>query len=204
MQVLLIPLIVPYHRDNFSLRVTIGLLLYVAAIWVGASVSAFLHELGHGIGYKLGAGKHVGGWHIVVGSHKPLLITRSITIKLLPFGGWFLPKQDGIPWKRSNVIKMLVGGPMASLVVIMVLCVCLITCETGPSVVQYIRFMMYYNLFAFVLSIAPLSIPRGGSDGLKIFKVLSSRKIRFEWLMAYKRNLKKCVLTIHDWGRGQV
>ncbi len=156
-------------------------LILVCAMWITSSLSTFLHEFGHALGYMLVTGdRH---WHIRVGWGKRLLETKALTVNLLVFDGFFTPLEMKIDTK-SKLIATLAGGPVVSLLLVLGLSV-LRSGELSfrsdifaDGVISYfINYAFLCNLFILILSVAPVHYFWGKvrgleSDGLQIMHAI--------------------------------
>ena len=167
------------------LSVIIELFVFIFALWVMAFLSTLLHELGHAIGYMLSTGdRH---WHIRVGSGKRLFETKHLTVKLLTFDGNFDPAENKID-SKAKLISTLVGGPIVSLVLVVVLVLLRYRgisfhseIITSSAIESFINFTLFCNLFILVLSIIPVHYFYGEikgmeTDGLKILNALKDKE----------------------------
>ncbi|NLL90800.1 MAG: hypothetical protein GX222_00050 [Ruminococcaceae bacterium] len=151
------------------------------AVWCITFISLTAHELGHAFAYTLATRDN--DWTIRVGNGKKLLETKRFIIKLVVFTGCFQPKTERHGSGRNTVI-MLIGGPLVSFFLVVVLSVIrfLINIETSNSLsISAIYFLLNYslihNLLLFITSVLPIKTnwPIRGyvSDGYKIRKILS-------------------------------
>ena len=167
------------------LAVIIELFVFIFALWVMLFLSTLLHELGHAIGYMLSTGdRH---WHIRVGSGKTLFETKLLTVKLLTFDGNFNPAENKID-SKAKLISTLIGGPVISLVLVIVLLLLRFgdvsfnsEIITSSAIESFINFALFCNVFIFVLSIIPVhyffgEIKGMETDGLKIINALKDKE----------------------------
>ena len=160
------------------LAVILELCICVCALWVISFLSTLLHELGHALGYMLSTGgRH---WHIQVGSGKKLLETKALTVKLLILDGYFDPAEKNRMDSKGKLIATLAGGPVLSLVLLIVLSLLRFGGVSFDSAVIasgtiefFVNFALCYNAFIFALSVIPAHYFSGEirgmeTDGLKI------------------------------------
>ena len=165
--------------------IMIEMAVSVLVLWVLSFLSTFLHELGHAFGYMLSTGgRH---WHIRVGSWKKLLETKPLTVKLLIFDGCFDPAENRID-SKGKLISTLSGGPVVSLVLVIVLLFVRFGSVSFASgiiasgaIEFFINYALYLNVFILVLSIIPVHYFHGEikgmeTDGLKIINAIKSRE----------------------------
>ena len=167
------------------IAVILELSVLICALWLMLFLSTFLHELGHAIGYMFSTGGR--RWHIRVGSGKRLLKTNALTVKLLVFDGLFEPTEDRID-TRGKLISTLIGGPVASLVLVIVfLCLKLgdISFSSGfitsSAITSFVDFALSLNVFILVLSVIPAHYFCGENkgmetDGRKILNAIKGSK----------------------------
>ena len=167
------------------ISVIIELSICICVLWLVSFLSTLLHELGHAVGYMLSTGgRH---WHIRVGSGKKLFETKALTVKLLVFDGSFDPVEDRIDTK-AKLISTLSGGPVASLLLIILLLFLRfgnVSFDSGiitsSAVESFISFALFYNMFTLVLSIIPAhyffgEIKGMETDGLRIINAIRSKE----------------------------
>ncbi|MBQ6222885.1 MAG: hypothetical protein IJJ44_09780 [Solobacterium sp.] len=164
--------------------VTIEILICLCAVWVMLFLSTFLHEFGHAIGYMISTGdRH---WHIRVGSGKKLLETKRLTVKLMVFDGYFEPAENRID-SKGKLISTLAGGPVVSLVLVIVLL--FLRCGgtsfnsgiiASSAIEFFINFALFCNVFILISSILPGhyffgEIKGKETDGMKIINAMKGR-----------------------------
>lgn len=162
----------------------IELLVCICAFWAMAFFSTLWHELGHAFGYMLSTGGRQ--WHIRIGSGKKLLETKYLTVKLPVIDGYFAPGENRIDSKKK-LISTLTGGPVLSLVLVIVL---LLFRSSGVSINSgifaasaigsFINFALFCNVFILASSIIPGhyffgEIKGMETDGLKIINAIKER-----------------------------
>ena len=168
------------------IAVIIELAIFVFALWVLAFLSFFLHEFGHAIGYMVATGdRH---WNVRVGWGKNLLKTKGLTVGLVPLDGFFKPAEGGKADTTSKLIAMLLGGPIASLVLVIGLAVLkfgaiAINSEiiASGAIESLISIAFFFNVFILVLSVIPTHYFFGEvkgleTDGLQIVNVIRSQR----------------------------
>ena len=151
------------------------------ALWFLTFLSTLFHELGHALAYRLATGdRH---WHIRVGWGKRLLHTKALTVNLLVFDGLFIPAGKPID-TRGKRITTLLGGPAASLVLVLGLLVLKLRGLSFQSdlladgVLEFfLNYAFFLNLFILLLAVAPIHYFHGEvrgleSDGLQIIHAM--------------------------------
>ena len=167
------------------IAVIIELFACICILWVISFLSTLLHELGHAIGYMLSTGSR--HWHIRVGSGKKLIETKTLTVKILVFDGCFDPAENRID-SKGKLISTLIGGPVVSLVLVIVLLILRfggVSFNSGiiasNSIESFINYALFCNVFILALSVIPGHYFYGEikgmeTDGLKIIKAIKDRK----------------------------
>ena len=173
------------HEGDFMTKIIammIELAIFVCALWLQSLLSAFLHEVGHALGYMIATGDM--HWHIRVGSGKILLHSRRLTVKLLPFDGFFTPLEKNKIDTTAKLIAILSGGPVVSLILVIGLLllkygnISLHSEIITPSAVDtFINSAISINLFVLVLSVIPTRYFHGEikgieTDGLQIINAI--------------------------------
>ena len=161
------------------------LFVCVCVLWVMSFLSAFLHELGHAVGYMLSTGdRH---WHIRVGWGKRLLNTKPLTVNLLVFDGLFTPSEKKIDTK-AKLIMTLLGGPVFSLLLVAGLAALRFGGLSFQSdffadgaIDSFLNIALSVNLFILVLSVIPVHYFYGKikgleTDGLQIIHAIKGRE----------------------------
>lgn len=146
--------------------------IYVCALWVLFSLSTFLHEVGHALGYMISTGdRH---WHIRVGWGKHLLNTKRLTVSLLPFDGYFAPLEKHKIDTTAKLIAILSGGPAVSLILVIGLLLLKLGDVSSrseiiaPSAVEsLISSALFVNSVILVLSLIPTHYFYGEIKGLE-------------------------------------
>ena len=170
------------------IAIIIELAIFVCACWVLSFFSLFVHEIGHAIGYMIATGN--GKWHVRVGWGKHLINTKGLTINLIPLDGFFKPLEKGKVDTMPKMIAMLLGGPIASLVLVIVLAVLkfggvVVNSEviSSSAIESLISIAFFFNVFILVLSALPIHYFFGEvrgleSDGLQIINAIKSQRRR--------------------------
>lgn len=165
--------------------VMIELVVFLCALWATAFLSAFLHELGHAIGYILSTGGR--RWHIRLGSGKTLFETKALTVKLIILDGYFCPAENRID-SKGNLISMLSGGPVVSLVLVIMLLllrfggISFNSDMINSSAIEFfVSFALFYNMFILFFSVIPADYfceeNKGmETDGRKILNAIIGKK----------------------------
>ena len=169
-----------------TIAVIIESTIFICVLWALSFLSVFLHEAGHALGYMIATGdKH---WHIRAGSGKCLLNTRRLTVKLLPFDGFFTPLGKDKIDTKVKLIVTLSGGPAMSLVLVAAL---LLLKSGGISlhsevissgaVEFFINAALSVNLFTLILAVIPAHYFHGEmkgteTDGLQIINAMKSKE----------------------------
>ncbi len=168
------------------IAVIIELAIFVCSLWVLAFLSFFLHEIGHALGYMIATkDRH---WNIRVGWGKSVLKTKRLTINLIPLDGFFKPLEEGKVDTLSKMIAMFLGGPIASLVLVIGLSVLkfgglTVNSEvvSSSAIESFISIAFFFNVFILVLSILPTHYFFGEvkgleTDGLQIINAIRNKQ----------------------------
>ncbi len=168
------------------IAVIIELAIFICSLWVLAFLSFFFHEIGHAIGYMIATRDN--HWHVRVGWGKRLIKTKGLTVNLIPLDGFFKPFEEGRVDALPKMIAMLLGGPIASLVLVIVLAFLKFgdvavnseVIATG-AIESLINIAFFFNLFILVLSALPIHYFFGEvkgleSDGLQIINAIKSER----------------------------
>ena len=171
----------------FLLAFLMELLVFLLALWTLTFLSAFLHELGHAVGYMLATGdRH---WHIRVGWGKRLINTKKLTVNLIVLDGFFTPSEEAID-TRAKLIATLSGGPAVSLLLaagLLALRLSGLSFQSGfiffneSAVEWFVNYPLLGNLIILIITLLPghyfLGRIRGlESDGLQIIHALKKRE----------------------------
>lgn len=165
-----------------TLAYPLEILIFLLLFWLLSFFSALLHELGHAAGYKIATGDS--HWQIRIGSGKRLIHTRKFTVKLFVIDGFFCPLDDKMdtPAKR---ITMLVGGPLASLILLAALLAFWFSgIEIQTSIISVepvVSLAVYINTFILASSLIPMHYLLGEikgmeTDGLQILNNIKKLK----------------------------
>lgn len=164
----------------------IELTIFVCSLWVLSFLSLFLHEIGHAIGYMIATGN--GKWHVRIGWGKSVLKTKRLTTNLIPLDGFFKPLEEGKVDTMPKMIAMLLGGPIASLVLVIGLSVLkfgglTVNSEvvSSSAIESFISIAFFFNVFILVLSILPTHYFFGEvkgleTDGLQIINAIRNKQ----------------------------
>ena len=156
----------------------------ILLIWLLCLLSVLLHELGHASGYRLTTGKVK--WKILAGSGPKILSTAKYTFCLIPAGGYFAPEEE--PETKKANLAMLAGGPLVSLLLTVLYCVCRFcffrSLPQGNATYEILypvsSFLLFFNFFQFFFTVIPVRyrvVCRGlESDGLQIVHALKHGK----------------------------
>ena len=160
-------------------------ILTLPLLWLLAGLSVLLHELGHALGFRLGAGKKP--WRVLAGSGPELFTVGRFTIYLFPVGGYFLPVDRDEPQTKRGKILMLLGGPLTSLLLtalffVLQFFVFVPDAATGALYGMFaylVTFLLIFNFFQFLFTALPIRyrvVCRGMiSDGRQIVRVLRNK-----------------------------
>lgn len=162
------------------------LAIFVCALWVLFFLSTLLHEVGHALGYMIATGdRH---WHIRVGSGRNLLNTKRLTVKLLPFDGFFTPLEINKIDTTAKLIAMLSGGPVVSLILVAVLLLAKLggislhsEVIASDAIESFVNIALSINLFILILSLIPAhyflgEIKGAETDGLQIINAIKRHR----------------------------
>lgn len=169
-----------------AIAAMLELAIFVCALWALAFLSTLLHEVGHALGYMIATGdRH---WHIRVGSWRKLLDTQRLTVKLLPFDGRFVPSEMNQIDSRAKAIMMLSGGPVASLILVVMLLVIKFAgiplhseIIASSAIESFVNSALSINLFILIMSVIPTHYFHGEmkgmeTDGLQILNVIKDEE----------------------------
>ncbi|MGI6700580.1 MAG: site-2 protease family protein [Christensenellales bacterium] len=159
-------------------------LLLIAVVWCIHFVSLLIHELGHALAHVFATKDN--RWYVEIGTGKKILKTSKLKLQLIVLSGHFHP-EIGRYDSKKKIIIMLLGGPIASLlsVIILVFIRFLVPMETpnllNVSAVRFIQnYALIYNIVLFVTSIWPTKniwlFRNYVSDGHKIRRILQNKK----------------------------
>ena len=156
----------------------------ILLIWLLCLLSVLLHELGHALGYRITAGKE--GWKIQAGSGPAIFSTKRFSFRIIPAGGYFIPGEE--PNTKKGKLAMLAGGPLVSLLLSALFCVCRF-CFSGfiqqgselyESFLSVSNFLLCFNFFQFLFTAIPMRykvVCRGfDSDGLQFIHILKNKE----------------------------
>lgn len=164
------------------IAVIIELAILAGALWLLFSLSTFLHEAGHAVGYLLATGDT--HWHIRVGWGKRLLKTKRLSVNLLPFDGCFTPLRKERIQTRAKLLLILSGGPAVSLLLAAGLLLVKMgglsfhsEVITSGAIEFFVDFALFLNLSILVMSMIPVHYFHGEikgleTDGLQIIRIL--------------------------------
>ena len=159
--------------------------IFLCGIWVLSLISVLLHEFGHALGYMLATGDR--DWHIQVGQGKKLLDTKVLTVNLIVIDGCFASDEDKID-STSQIVMMLSGGPIVSLLLVIGLLVLRsgwMSLSSELFAAGAIRALYYaaliINLFILLWSVIPahgffLDMENVGTDDMQIIDALKRHR----------------------------
>jgi len=166
------------------LAVIIEFAVFAVALWLLSFLSTFLHEAGHAVGYLLATGDT--HWHIRVGWGKRLLNTKRLSVNLLPFDGFFTPVKKEKIHSKAQLIMILSGGPIVSLILVAGLLLLKFggisfhsEVLASGAVESFIHIALFSNLLILLMAVIPIHYFHGKikgleSDGLQIIRILKS------------------------------
>jgi hypothetical protein len=129
-------------------------------------------------------------WHVRVGWGKRLIRTKGLTVHLIPMDGFFKPLEEGKVDTMLKMIAMLLGGPIASLVLVIVLAVLkfggvVVNSEviSSSAIESLISIAFFFNVFILVLSLIPTHYFFGEvrgleTDGLQMINAIRNQNRR--------------------------
>lgn len=155
----------------------VRVIVTIIAAWLFFFLTTLIHEMGHMLGYIICAGKKAVAWHITVGIGTQLLKTKRLTICIVPFFNGYFQLADTASLTKKEALVMLSGGPIASLLMTIVL---LVSCNSIFTD-QAIIFAMYCNFSQFLFTIIPVRYPSwiwsgAKSDGLQMLQLMKKSK----------------------------
>lgn len=164
------------------------MLILIPVIWILFLLSVLLHELGHALGFRIGAGKK--SWKIIAGSGKEILHTERLSFRLFPVGGFFLPDDADEPGTRKGKLLTYAGGPLVSLLLTVLFFVLRFSVlrsadQTNPTIwalSMLCSALLCFNFFQFLLTALPIRyrvVCKGlRSDGKQFFHALRNKTNR--------------------------
>ncbi len=163
------------------IAVIVKIPIFICTFWAICLISILLHEFGHALGYMLVTGDR--NWYIQVGQGKNLLTTKALTINIFVIDGFFSPAGDKTEYSKSQLVMMLSGGPIMSLLLAAGLSVLIFGGITPPELIAsgMIKALFYaafsINLFILLWSVIPArgffrDMEDVGTDGMQIINAL--------------------------------
>lgn len=161
------------------LKVIIELMLLIFVMFLLNFVIIYLHELGHAIGYYLTTRDN--NWCISIGTGKTLFKSKKLELNLFMWIGHFYPIKENIN-TRIKAIIMLAGGPMMSIIILIILLYAQKNFHNYHSIISdsalnfLYQFAYNLNLFALIFSLIPMKsnkdIFNHGTDCYHIIRLL--------------------------------
>jgi len=153
-------------------------LILIFVLWIINIFSIFVHEIGHASGYMIATKDS--NWNVKIGKGRMVYKTRRFNIYLIPISGYFSPINMEKSISKTKIIAILIGGPLASLLLLILL---LLVRKNINSLVPVIvslktlvfltNYSMIFNLNMFIASALPYKPRPNGyvSDGWKILRL---------------------------------
>lgn len=142
---------------------TIIMVFYL--VFIVGPFSMIVHELGHAFGAKRVKGKHI---TIVLGAGKKVfefyLVKIKIEIKAFYFLGAYTKSRKDPNYTKRDVFWITFFGPLNNLVFTFFLLYL-----DGIFMNPYMRLMLLFNLWMFVVNLIPFKIKEKRSDGYILF-----------------------------------
>lgn len=148
--------------------------------------SIFIHEIGHAIGYMIATKDN--NWNIGIGKGGRVCKIGRFNIHLIPFYGYFLPINMKKSISKTKIIANLIGGPLASLLLLLLLFLVKYNINSLVQVIlalearaYLIDYSIIFNLSMFISSALPYK-PRSWlfngyvSDGWQILENIKTNK----------------------------
>ncbi len=155
-------------------------LLIIPTLWITFFILTGFHELGHAVGYLLASRGKGPSWYIKIGKGEPFLKLERLRVGHVPVMGSFRVTEPFGKLSRKTRLATLAGGPLASLVLIVIL-LGLRSLVADEVFREYLKFMYHWTLVGFFLTALPLTYPSWlgevrYSDGRQILHLLQQRE----------------------------
>lgn len=163
-----------------SARVLLKVIAFALFMWSCMFLSILTHELGHLLMYRIfSRGKD---WRITIGIGRTIVKFKRFTLKVCPITGWFGCRYVVNASKFQHIV-MLLGGALANVCVIILLCFLVQVIQFKELALGYtnlvatLEFLGCTNFILAVTAIIPMKIFNGyTSDGWKILKTVTRVK----------------------------
>ena len=163
------------------IRFMFEFLILIFVLWIINIFSIFVHEIGHASGYMIATKDN--NWNIEIGKGRMVYKTRRFNIYLIPISGYFSPINMEKSISKTKIIAILIGGPLASLLLLILLLLVRKNINSLVPVIVSLKTLVFltnysiiFNLSMFITSALPYK-PRPWlfngyvSDGWEILRL---------------------------------